>query len=34
MNKRQKFECHVADNKAYRALLTSYVNCMHKAEFL
>ena len=33
MNKRWKFKCRVADNKAYRKVRISYVNCMHKAEF-
>ena len=34
MNYIWKFQCHVTDNKAYRTVRTSYVNCMHKAEFL
>ena len=33
MNNLRTFKCHVADNKAYRTVRTSYVNCMHKAEF-
>ena len=34
MNNLWKCQCHATDNKAYRALQTSYVNCKHKAEFL
>ena len=34
MNNLWKFQFHVADNNAYRTVRTSYVNCMHKAEFL
>ena len=34
MNNLWKFQCPVADNKAYRTVRTSYVNCIHKAEFL
>ena len=33
MNNLWKFQCCAADNKAYRTVRTSYVNCMHKAEF-
>ena len=34
MNNLWKFHCRVADNKTYRTVRTSYVNCMHKTEFL
>ena len=30
----RKFQCRVTDNKAYRNVRASYVNCMHKVEFL
>ena len=33
INNRCKFQCHVADNKAYRAVQSLYVNCKVKAEF-
>ena len=33
MNNCCKFQCHVADDKAYRAMQSLYVNCKLKAEF-
>ena len=34
MNKRRKIQGSVADNHAYRTVRTSYVICMHNAEFM
>ena len=33
INNRRKFQCCVANNKAYRRVRISYVNCMLKLNF-